>query len=148
MIERIGDATLYLGDCREIAPTLEGVDCVVTDPPYGIAYQSSFTRGKPMHWHNRQIAGDDDCSARDEVLDGVPAFACCGSPKVLPPDGTRATLVWDKGARSGMGDLSFPWKPSFELVWIGGGGWHGRRDEGVLRHSNVHSASMGREHPN
>lgn len=33
-IERIGDATLYLGDCREILPTLGKVDAVVTDPPY------------------------------------------------------------------------------------------------------------------
>ncbi len=148
MIERIGDATLYLGDCREIAPTLEGVDCVVTDPPYGIAYQSSRTSGNPMHWHNRRIAGDDDCRARDEVLDGVPAFACCGSPKVLAPDGTRATLVWDKGPARGMGDLSFPWKASFEFIWIGGDGWTGRRDEGVLRHSIVTWAARGREHPN
>jgi DNA modification methylase len=30
----IGDATLYLGDCREILPTLGNVDTVVTDPPY------------------------------------------------------------------------------------------------------------------
>ena len=28
----IGDATLYLGDCREILPTLPKVDAVVTDP--------------------------------------------------------------------------------------------------------------------
>ena len=35
-IERIGDATLYLGDCLEILPTLDKVDAVVTDPPYGI----------------------------------------------------------------------------------------------------------------
>lgn len=26
--------TLYLGDCREVMPTLGEVDCVVTDPPY------------------------------------------------------------------------------------------------------------------
>lgn len=32
----IGDATLYLGDCMEILPTLEKVDAVITDPPYGI----------------------------------------------------------------------------------------------------------------
>jgi len=31
----IGDATLYLGDCREILPTLPKVDAVITDPPYG-----------------------------------------------------------------------------------------------------------------
>jgi site-specific DNA-methyltransferase (adenine-specific) len=33
-VERIGGATLYLGDCREILPTLGKVDAVVTDPPY------------------------------------------------------------------------------------------------------------------
>lgn len=32
--EIIGDATLYLGDCRDILPTLGKVDAVVTDPPY------------------------------------------------------------------------------------------------------------------
>ena len=32
--EIIGDATLYLGDCREILPMLGKVDAVVTDPPY------------------------------------------------------------------------------------------------------------------
>jgi site-specific DNA-methyltransferase (adenine-specific) len=31
---RIGRATLYCGDCREILPTLGTVDAVVTDPPY------------------------------------------------------------------------------------------------------------------
>jgi site-specific DNA-methyltransferase (adenine-specific)/modification methylase len=35
-IETIGNATLYLGDCREILPTLPKVDAVVTDPPYGV----------------------------------------------------------------------------------------------------------------
>lgn len=32
----IGNATLYLGDCLEILPTLGKVDAVVTDPPYGV----------------------------------------------------------------------------------------------------------------
>ncbi|MEA2875108.1 MAG: hypothetical protein QOF14_304 [Hyphomicrobiales bacterium] len=35
-IERLADGvTLYLGDSREILPTLGAVDCVITDPPYG-----------------------------------------------------------------------------------------------------------------
>jgi site-specific DNA-methyltransferase (adenine-specific) len=34
----IGNATLYLGDCLEILPTLPKVDAVITDPPYGINY--------------------------------------------------------------------------------------------------------------
>lgn len=33
-VETIGDATLILGDCREVLPTLGKVDAVVTDPPY------------------------------------------------------------------------------------------------------------------
>lgn len=43
----IGDATLYLGDCREILPTLGKVDAVVTDPPYSVSLagsSGSFTR--------------------------------------------------------------------------------------------------------
>jgi site-specific DNA-methyltransferase (adenine-specific) len=36
-VERIGDATLYLGDATEIVPCLSGFDTVVTDPPYGIS---------------------------------------------------------------------------------------------------------------
>jgi site-specific DNA-methyltransferase (adenine-specific) len=33
-VETIGNATLMLGDCRDILPTLGKVDAVVTDPPY------------------------------------------------------------------------------------------------------------------
>lgn len=36
-VEQIGNATLYLGDCREVLPGLTGIDAVVTDPPYGEA---------------------------------------------------------------------------------------------------------------
>ena len=38
-VETIGDATLYLGDCRDILPMLGKVDAVVTDPPYGIGWK-------------------------------------------------------------------------------------------------------------
>jgi len=39
-VETIADGvTLYLGDCREILPTLGRVDAVVTDPPYGIGFK-------------------------------------------------------------------------------------------------------------
>ena len=37
--ETIGDATLYLGDCLAVLPTLGKVDAVVTDPPYGIGFK-------------------------------------------------------------------------------------------------------------
>jgi site-specific DNA-methyltransferase (adenine-specific) len=31
-IERIGSATLYLADCRDVLPTLQGIDVILTDP--------------------------------------------------------------------------------------------------------------------
>ena len=40
-VETIGDATLYLGDCMDILPTLDKVDAVITDPPYGIGMGES-----------------------------------------------------------------------------------------------------------
>ena len=33
---RIGNATLYCGDCREILPTLAGIGVVFTSPPYNL----------------------------------------------------------------------------------------------------------------
>lgn len=35
-VETVGNATLYLGDCREILPTLPAVDAVITSPPYNL----------------------------------------------------------------------------------------------------------------
>jgi len=35
-VETIGLATLYLGDCRDVLPTLAPCDLILTDPPYGV----------------------------------------------------------------------------------------------------------------
>ena len=52
-IVTIGDATLYHGDCLEILPTLDKVDAVVTDPPYGIANKWKGGSGKAHGWSNQ-----------------------------------------------------------------------------------------------
>ncbi len=127
--EIIGDAVLYLGDCREILPTLQRVDAVVTDPPYGIAHSSNHGAS----WERTQIAGDSDTSVRDEVLQPFANVAAFGTWKTPPIADTRGCLVFDKGPAFGMGDLAFPWKPSWELIYIRGPEWSGARDEGVLR---------------
>ena len=61
-IETIGSATLYLGDCRDLIPTLAGVDAVVTDPPYGIGFQKG-SGGRGIQRNTRpvreKIQGDD-----------------------------------------------------------------------------------------
>mgnify|MGYP001612916749 CR=1 FL=1 len=42
--EIIGGCRLILGDCREVLPTLEKVDALVTDPPYGIDFKGKATK--------------------------------------------------------------------------------------------------------
>jgi site-specific DNA-methyltransferase (adenine-specific) len=42
----IGNATLYLGDCMDILPTLDKVDAVITDPPYSDATHNNAKSNK------------------------------------------------------------------------------------------------------
>jgi hypothetical protein len=74
--------------------------------------------------------------------------AAFGTWKTPPIEGTKGSLVWDKGPAFGMGDLKFPWKGSWELIYIRGSIWRGSRDEGVLKgHIQVSWESHGRGHP-
>lgn len=59
-VEHIGDATLYLGDCLEILPTLGNVDAAITDPPFGVGNFVQVTgrlrgrgdeRGRAVTWN-------------------------------------------------------------------------------------------------
>lgn len=53
----IGNATLYLGDCLEILPTLPKVDSVITDPPYSERTHSAQLIGEPRDGVIRQPLG-------------------------------------------------------------------------------------------
>lgn len=46
-VEKIGLATLYLGDARDVLPGIEAVDAVVTDPPYGVGFKYASHDDKP-----------------------------------------------------------------------------------------------------
>jgi DNA modification methylase len=142
---------LFCGDCRNILPQLPKVDLVLTDPPYGIAYDTGHRVTGVTPWSG-QIFCDENTSARDgalALLDGIPMLVF-GSRKCNPPAGTRMVLVWDKGPALGMGALDLPWKPSSEEIYVIGNGFTGRRDESnVIYCPPVQSlAKNGRVHPN
>lgn len=80
-IETIGNATLYLGDCREILPTLGKVDAVVTDPPYEAVMQNKWgvlSRNAPSsHVRFGELGFDAIDHMRDDVANAV-AASCQG----------------------------------------------------------------------
>ena len=118
--------TLYHGDCREVTEWL-AADVLVTDPPYGMAYVSG--------WKANAIHSDGTAAARDSALAlwGRRPALVFGTWRVERPTETRTVLVWDKGEWPGMGDLSLPWGPSHEEIYILGSGFVGAREGTVVR---------------
>jgi hypothetical protein len=141
--------TIYCGDAREILPEISA-DVMVTDPPYGIEYRSSMT-GHHGGTALPGIAGDNDTALRDFAIEQTrcPAIVF-GSWKVAKPDGCRMVLTWDKGDHVGMGDLSLPWKPNTEEIYVLGSGFIGHRGTAVLHFPapvTWNSVAGGRQHP-
>jgi len=100
-IETIGDATLYLGDCMDILPTLPKVDAVITDPPYGINENSKkvASRGKLAAPKDYGDFDWDKAPPSNELIDlirtkGQHQAFFGGNYFTLPP--TSCWLVWDK----------------------------------------------------
>ena len=144
--------TLYLGDCLTMAEWcddgpawLEG-DVLVTDPPYGIDYQSGSRRDTLA----ASILGDKDTAARDAVLSawGARPALVFGTWRIPRPEGTHTRLIWDTKGALGMGNLDVPWKPSDQEVYVIGYGFTGPRTSNVLTCAPVQSmARNGRVHP-
>lgn len=155
--------TLIHGDCREETSWTEA-DVLLTDPPYGIDYQSGSRRETLA----ASIANDLDTSVRDAVLElwGDRPALVFGSWRIPHPPATQMRLIWDTKGALGMGDLSIPWKPSDQEIYVSGidegdrsdevyvlghtrsRGFSGRRDSNVITCPPVQSmARNGRTHP-
>lgn len=131
----IGNATLYLGDCMDILPTLKKVDAVITDPPYGIgidramAASSGAKSGGMMAKKGVYVAsGWDDAPMGLELAEliiskGNHVIFWGGNYYGLPP--SQCWLVWDKRVNGNFADCELAWtnmkKPvrKFEWMWNG-----------------------------
>lgn len=137
------NVAVYLGDNREILPTLGRVDAVVTDPPYGLKEAAGKNKSRSvlavskdygdLDWDNQPpppwvIAMLRDIS-RHQIIFG-------GNYYDLPP--TSCWLVWDKkNGANDFADCELAWtnlpKAVRRIEWL----WHGMMRKG----SDV------REHP-
>jgi len=106
----IGDATLYLGDCMDILPTLGKVDAVITDPPYGLAEKlQGGTWGKKFEGESK----DWDAVAPAELVNMArqlsdKAIVWGGNYFSFPP--SRCWLTWIKrDAVQTMAGCEFAW---------------------------------------
>lgn len=159
-IETIGDCTLYLGDCRDILPTLGPVDAVVTDPPYGIDIAATGkvgATGRNAGGHRLGARAAKQYAASDWDRKGLSAEqwglirACAphwivwGGNHLADVLGSSAgMLVWDKKCQNGWDDtfseLEVAWTnvmtraKGFRHLWAG-----------AIRASE-HTANV-REHP-
>lgn len=146
----IGNATLYLGSCEDILPTLPKVDAVVTDPPYGIALNTDNTRFSGGSAASRAKRGCNIGTAEGAPIIGDekpfdPSFLLSlpghkiiwgwnNYPDKLP---RGACLVWLKRNDAAFGSFL----SDAELAWMSKGhGVYCRRDlsNAAIANSRVH----------
>lgn len=110
---RTPSGVLYCGDCQTILPMLPRVDLVLTDPPYGIDYQSA-RRTDRTKWKDK-IHGDDKFPLWVFDINPINAlFVWCRWDNLKEIPQPKSFIVWDKMCHS-MGDL----KHEFGRQWEG-----------------------------
>lgn len=153
MIKReviIGDARLLLGDCVDILPTLEKVDAVITDPPYGINFahggndNSGIGKGRyATKFAGEKIIGDDKPFDPVEICGlGLPTIMWGGNHFADRLKASPCWFIWDKRSASGhTNDFA-----DCEIAWTNLGGvarvfrhhWDGMMKASERGESRVH----------
>jgi site-specific DNA-methyltransferase (adenine-specific) len=167
--ETIGACDLYLGDCREILPTLGKVDHVITDPPYSdIVHSTRGRRGKELRKdggpHLEALAFGSISPIQADVARLV--CAVCGgwflafSDIFALPDWRNAVLAAGGKSKSVAMWIKPDCAPQFNgqkpatafecigVFWCGVGysEWNGGGKRGLYTH-NTNNANRHGEHP-
>ena len=147
-VETIGDCTLYLGDCREIVKELPSAAAVVSDPPYGMNWNTNTSRfsGGPRKSVMRRGQGRSDWGSianDDKPFDPAewlpfPEVILWGANHFAArlPVGTQ--LVWVKRLDAAFGSFL----SDAEVAWQKGG--HGVY---CWRDTSLCGEAKYREHP-
>lgn len=138
---------LYHGDCLELADLWTVADVLVTDPPYGIP----GGRAGKHDGGRAQVHADaawDSLTVRDDALAlWSGPRAVFGSPMAASPGHRGVPVIWEKGDDPGMGDPAWPFGPSYEVIWLSGDGWAGKRRSSIIRSPRLTSDAARIGHP-
>ena len=149
------DIILKNCDCIELLRDMpdKSIDCVVTDPPYGISFRSNARKEKYDH-----LTNDDKLGWLVKVMrevkrvmkDDAHAYIFFGVQKEVEFQSRvsqifpiKNKLIWDKGG-GGMGDLESDYALSYEqILFISNGErkLNGKRSSNILKYSrsgNIH----------
>lgn len=99
-----GSVTIYLGDSRIIIPEIDGYDLVVTDPPYGIDYQSGWCE----KWQQKPKIQNDleyPLWMFDVLKPRLALYSFCRWDNFYTLPKPKSFIVWDKGGCT-FGDLA------------------------------------------
>lgn len=137
----------------------KSIDCVVTDPPYGMAFQSNHRAEK----HER-IQGDDNLDWMPEwvqelkrvVKDDAHLYIFCSFHKIevfkaeLEKEfRVKNILIWEKNNTS-MGDLEGDYAPKYEMIIFCSNGTrklNGGRDANILKAKRTGNTNHPTEKP-
>lgn len=161
-VGRMGNGwTMYEGDCMRVLPTLRDAafDAVVTDPPYGISFQSNRRIAtkqlekiqndeRPFIWFLNEAyrvtkdGGHLICFCRWDTAEAF-KLAIGWAGWII-----KSQVIWDRD-NHGSGDLNGSFAPQHDIIWHatkGKGELYGIRPTSVIRSMRV--AGQNLTHPN
>ena len=116
--------TIYHGDCREILPELSKADLVVTDPPYGMNWNTNSSRfsGGTDPKRRGGVANKDGIIGDTREFNPLPFVSyphviMWGSNHYAEHLPVGTTLVWIKRLEAAFGSFL----SDAELAWMKGG---------------------------
>lgn len=136
-VEKIGRATLYLGDCAEVLQEIEGADALVCDPPYGLGDRLANDNAdgewglcarEEMAWDKATCPREVGLAMRlchDQIIWG-------GNYYALPI--ARCWLLWDKMQEHSGAHAEMAWTNLDKPVR-------------TFRYARAQLASEGKVHP-
>jgi DNA modification methylase len=123
--------TIYNADCRDVLPTLDKVDLVLTDPPYGIGEAAGKNKSRGEFAIPTDYGNDSwDEQPVDPVLlalvrsKGETQIIFGGNYYDLPP--TSCWLIWDKeNGATDFADAEMAWTNMKSAVRLFKYNWNG-----------------------